>query len=101
VAFTSANFKNSPGIRPSAKNSRGSSRPIILRLNRGLPAANAEIHFSGYGVNRPSGLLSLKPDVQLFNGSEQRALSRTRVVARSLPHDTLEGISVTPGLVSA
>src|SRR5260221_9341604 len=36
-AFTSANFKNSPGIRPSAKNSRGSSRPIILRLNRGTP----------------------------------------------------------------
>jgi hypothetical protein len=36
-AFTSANFKNSSGIRRSAKNSRGSSRPIILLLNRGTP----------------------------------------------------------------
>src|ERR1022692_2196875 len=36
-AFTSANFKNSSGIRPSAKSSLNGSPLIILRLNRQPP----------------------------------------------------------------
>jgi hypothetical protein len=34
---TTANFKNSSGIRPFAKNSLDRSRPIVLRLHRGTP----------------------------------------------------------------
>src|SRR5579859_1630742 len=51
-AFTSANFKNSSEIRPSAKNSHSSSGPIILRLNRATPRRKCRIHFSGFGVNQ-------------------------------------------------
>src|SRR5205814_3311561 len=51
-AFTSANFKNSPGIRPSAKNSRGSSRPIILRLNRGTPRRKCRNPLFRLALNR-------------------------------------------------
>jgi hypothetical protein len=40
-------------------------------------------------------------DAQLFNGSEQRVLSHTRVIALPPPHDTQEGIWAIPMLVSA
>jgi len=38
---------------------------------------------------------------QSFSASEQRVLSRTRVIVPSLPHDTLVGILATPELASA
>ncbi|SRR6266851_6576812 len=40
-------------------------------------------------------------DAQLFNGSEQRVLSHTRVIALSPPHDSQEGIWAIPMLASA
>jgi hypothetical protein len=42
-----------------------------------------------------------RSDTRFFNGSEQRVLSHTRAIVRSLPHDTREGILATPGLVFA
>jgi hypothetical protein len=44
---------------------------------------------------------SSQSDAQLFNGSEQRVLSHTRVIALLPPHDTQEGIWAILMLVSA